>query len=319
MSASDTASPVRFVTDGGLETDLIFHHGVDLPDFAAFVLVDDFRGRRLLQDYYRGYAEVAGRHGVGLRLESATWRASADWGRRLDYDAAALRRVNIEALRMLRDIASDHDDLPEIALVGVVGPRGDGYRAGEWDPATGPDDAYRYHRPQVRSLAEGGADAVTAYTLSDAAEAIGVVRAAREFQLPVEISFTVETDGRLPSGRTLAATIADVDAHGAPDGYLLNCAHPEHFARAVDAETASRIIGIRPNASRLSHAELDEAEHLDEGDPADLAACTVDLVERMPSVRVIGGCCGTDARHVTAIWERLDGEEARGDGDVARA
>ncbi|MHC9046052.1 homocysteine S-methyltransferase family protein [Microbacterium saperdae] len=309
MSAPDTASPLCFVTDGGLETDLIFHHGVDLPDFAAFVLVDDFRGRRLLQDYYRGYAEVARRHGAGLRLESATWRASADWGRRLDYDADALRRVNIEALRMLRDIAADHDDLPEIALIGVVGPRGDAYRTGAWDAATGPDDAYRYHRPQVRSLAEGGADAVTAYTLSDAAEAIGIVRAAREFHLPVEISFTVETDGRLPSGRTLAATIADVDAQGAPDGYFLNCAHPEHLGRAIDEETAPRITGIRPNASRLSHAELDEAEHLDEGDPDDLAARTVDLRERMPSVRVIGGCCGTDVRHVTMIWERLDGRD----------
>lgn len=305
MSAPDTAANARYVTDGGLETDLIFHHGVELPDFAAFVLVDDDHGRALLRDYYRAYADVARANGASLRLESPTWRASEDWGARLGYDAAELRRVNTAAVDLLHDVAAEFRDLPEVRLVGMLGPRGDGYRAGSWQATTGADDALAYHRAQVRSLAEAGVHVIAAYTLTDAAEAIGIVRAAREAGMPVEISFTVETDGLLASGLTLADTIARVDAAAAPDGYLLNCAHPEHLGRAADPDTAARIIGIRPNASRLSHAELDESETLDEGDPDDLAARTAELLERLPGVRVIGGCCGTDVRHVAKMWQQL--------------
>lgn len=226
-------------------------------------------------------------------------------GARLGYDAEALRRINADAVRLLQEIAAE-SDLPAVRIVGMLGPRGDGYRSGAWDPVTGSDDAYRYHRDQVRALAEAGADVIAAYTLNDAAEARGIVRAAREVGADVEISFTVETDGRLATGLTLAETIAEVDAAGAPDAYLLNCAHPDHFARALDAETSPRIAGIRPNASRLSHAELDESDTLDDGDPVELATRVSALLERMPSVRVVGGCCGTDTRHVAAIWERLD-------------
>lgn len=305
MSGPDTASGARYVTDGGLETDLIFHHGVDLPDFAAFVLLDDHDGRELLRQYYRGYGAVARAHGASLRLESPTWRASEDWGARLGYDAAELRRVNIDAVGLLHDLAAEFRDLPEIRLVGTIGPRGDGYRSGAWDATTGADDAHAYHRAQVATLTEAGAHVIAAYTLTDATEAIGIVRAAREAGVPVEISFTVETDGLLASGSTLAETIRTVDDVAPPDGYLLNCAHPEHLERAVSPETAARIIGIRPNASRLSHAELDESEALDEGDPDDLAVRTAELLARLPGVRVIGGCCGTDVRHVAKMWQRL--------------
>lgn len=302
--------PVRHVTDGGLETDLIFHHGVDLPDFAAFVLLDDDDGRRLLGEYYRGYVEIARAHGAPLRLETPTWRASSDWGARLGYDADAMHRVNVDAVRLLQRIVAE-SGLPVVQIVGMLGPRGDGYRPGAWDPVTGPDDAYRYHRDQVRALVEAGADVIAAYTLNDAAEAQGIVRAAREAGISVEISFTVETDRLLASGRTLAETIAEVEASDPPDGYALNCAHPDHFERALDADTAPRIVGIRPNASRLSHAELDESEILDDGDPVELADRMAQLLERMPSVRVIGGCCGTDSRHVAAIWERLGRDPVR--------
>lgn len=299
------ADAQRYVTDGGLETDLIFHHGIDLPEFAAFVLLDSRRGRRLLRDYYRAYGDIARANGAGLRLESATWRASADWGARLGYDATALDRINREAVSLMRAVAEDYADLPDVSLVGMLGPRGDGYRPGTWDPTTGADDALTYHRPQVQSLTAAGVDIIAAYTLSDAAEAIGIVRAARDEGIPVEISFTVETDGRLATGSTLAETIDLVDAGSPADGYLLNCAHPDHFAHALDAATVPRIVGLRPNASRRSHAELDESETIDEGDPADLAIAVAALAERMPSVRVIGGCCGTDARHVALMWDAL--------------
>ena len=212
--------------------------------------------------------------------------------------------MNGDAVRLLRGIAEDNPDLTT-RVIGMIGPRGDGYVPRAWDPQSGPTDALDYHRAQVRALADAGVDVVAAYTLSDAEEAAGVVLAAREVGVAVEISFTVETDGRLATGRTLADTLSRLEAIAPPDGYLLNCAHPDHLTRAVDETVADRIIGIRPNASRLSHTELDDSDHLDEGDADELAALTAALVATLPSVSVIGGCCGTDARHVASMWRAL--------------
>ncbi|MBB6626177.1 homocysteine S-methyltransferase family protein [Nocardioides sp. KIGAM211] len=293
-------SGTRFATDGGLETDLIFHHGVDLPEFAAFPLVDDARGRELLTAYFDGYADVARRAGVGLLLETPTWRANPDWGARVGYDAAALDRVNRASVELMRGIRGRHDDLSDVLLGGTIGPRGDGYRAGE---RADPDEAQAYHAPQVRAFADAGADLVTAYTLTGPEEAVGIVRAAREAGLPVAISFTVETDGRLPDGTPLVAAVEGVDEVAAPDYFLVNCAHPTHVAPGLDGGAwTSRILGLRPNASTLTHAELDEAEELDDGDLGELTAAYAALVPALPAVTVLGGCCGTDARHVAALW-----------------
>ena len=292
-----------WVTDGGLETDLIFHRGLDLPDFASFPLLDDPQGREVLEDYYRGYAVVAARVGAGLLLETPTWRANPDWGARLGYDADALARVNRDAVAHLRALADDVPDVDDVLVVGAVGPRGDGYRAGDLDA----DHYADYHRAQLLAFVDAGADLATAYTLTTVAEATGVVRAARDVGLPVAISFTVETDGRLPDGTDLGDAVEQLDA--ATDGgaahLLVNCAHPDHVRRGLDADAGwtRRITGLRVNSSRLSHAELDEAEELDEGDLPDLAATTRELAATLPAVRIIGGCCGTDARHVAAMWE----------------
>ena len=293
-----------WVTDGGLETDLIFHRGLDLPDFASFPLLDDSAGRAALDDYSRGYADVAARAGAGLLLETLTWRANTDWGARLGYDGEALRRINREAVTYLRSLADEvPDGVEQVLVVGAVGPRGDGYLAGDLDA-----DRYAdYHRPQLAAFAEAGADLATAYTLTTVAEAVGIVRAARDVGLPVAISYTVETDGRLPDGTTLADAVGELDAatdSGAAH-LLVNCAHPDHVAPGLDvsAAWAERIAGLRVNSSRLSHAELDEAEELDEGDLPDLAARTRALAGSLPSVRIIGGCCGTDSRHIAAMWQ----------------
>ena len=291
-----------WVTDGGLETDLIFHRGLDLPDFASFPLLDDGGGRATLLDYYRGYADVAARAGAGLLLETPTWRASADWGARLGYDTAALHRVNADGVAFLRDLAGEVD-VDDVLVVGVVGPRGDGYVAGDLDA-----DRYAdYHRPQLAAFATAGADLATAYTLTTVAEATGIVRAAQDVGLPVGISFTVETDGRLPDGTTLGEAIESLDAAtaGAAAHLLVNCAHPDHVGPGIDAAApwAARIAGLRVNSSRLSHAELDEAVELDEGDLPDLAGSTRALAETLPAVRIIGGCCGTDSRHIAAMWD----------------
>ena len=239
----------RYVTDGGMETDLIFHHGVNLPEFAAFPLLDSTEGRSLLELYYDGYAAIAADAGAGLMLEAPTWRANPRWGARLGYDAESLARVNRAAIALLDRLRARYTmTIADVIISGMVGPRDDGYSAGQrLDPA----EAAEYHRPQLAAFASAGADMAAAYTLTDVGEAIGIVQAARAERLPVAISFTVETDGRLPSGTTIADAITAVDRAAPPDYYLINCAHPTHIARGLgdDGPWRRRIAGIRPNAS----------------------------------------------------------------------
>jgi homocysteine S-methyltransferase len=294
----------RFVTDGGMETDLIFHHDVDLPAFAAFPLLGRADGRELLERYYDGYAAVAAAARVGLLLESPTWRANPDWGGQLGYDAADLADVNRTAIAFLAQLRDRYvERVNPILISGMVGPRGDGYAAASHMTA---EAAAEYHRPQLAAFADAGADLATADTLTDPGEAIGIVLAARDVGLPVAVSFTVETDGALPGGGGIAEAIAVVDASAPPDYYLINCAHPTHIARGLpDAGGAwsRRIAGIRANASTKSHAELDAADQLDEGDVAGLVAAQRVLAGRLPALTIVGGCCGTDARHVGALWD----------------
>ncbi len=292
----------QFVTDGGLETDLIYNRGFDLPDFAAFPLVEDDRGRHVMTEYYDEYAAIAARAGVGLRLESPTWRANPDWAAGLGYDATRLAAVNRASIDFVRSVGERWTDrVGAIEVSGQIGPRGDGYRPGA---AVDPDEAAEYHRPQIAAFAEAGADVATALTLTDTGEALGVVAAARDVGIPVAISFTVETDGKLPTGKSLMEAIAVVDADGGPDYFFVNCAHPEHVERGlgIDGFWRDRVHGLRVNASTRSHEELDAMTELDAGDPTLLAAAHARLERSLPGVRVIGGCCGTDARHVAALW-----------------
>ncbi|GAA1476658.1 homocysteine S-methyltransferase family protein [Nocardioides aestuarii] len=291
----------RFVTDGGLETDLIYHHGFDLPEFASFPLLDDERGRETLERYYEEYAAIAAAHGVGIQLDTPTWRANPDWGTAVGYDAAGLDRVNREAVALLRGVADRWSDrVGESRVSGQVGPRGDGYRPGA---AVDPDEAADYHRPQLAAFAAAGADLASALTLTDVGEAVGVVRAARDVGLPVWVSFTVETDGRLPDGTSLGDALRLTDEQAAPDAFMVNCAHPDHVARGVDVDGPwDRVRGLRVNASSLSHEELDAMTELDAGDPVELTAAHGRLEELLGGVDVVGGCCGTDASHVAALW-----------------
>jgi homocysteine S-methyltransferase len=289
------------VTDGGMETDFIFHHNLELAHFAAFPLAESRDGRALLEGYYDQYAAIAARAMVGLMLEAPTWRANPDWGKRLGYSARSLDAANRSAIVLLAELKMRYSHTVErVVISGMVGPRGDGYRAAVTDP----DSAAAYHQPQLSAFAEAGADMATAYTLTDVGEAVGIVWAAREVGLPIAISFTLETDGRLPGGVPLADAIADVDAVAAPEYFLVNCSHPTHIARGLGepGRWRERIRGVRANASIKSHAELDGATELDEGDPLALAAAHEQLRRGLPNLSIIGGCCGTDARHVAALW-----------------
>lgn len=295
-----------FLGDGGLETTLIYEHGIELPCFAAFTLLDDEAGRAALREYYREFLELARAHGAGFTFDTPTWRANADWGEQLGYSAERLAEVNRGAVRFARQVAAEfQSEETPIAVCGTIGPRGDGYHPERLMSA---EEAERYHAPQVEQFAAAGADMVGAYTLTYAEEACGIVRAAAAAGIPVTISFTLETDGRLPSGEELGAAIERVDTEtaGAALYFMVNCAHPSHFAPIVEAggPWAERLAGIRANASRKSHQELDEAADLDSGNPTELAAEYRALKPYLPNVRVLGGCCGTNRRHVAAICER---------------
>ena len=312
---SETRSPLPhehrgwFLTDAGIETVLIFQDGIALPEFAAFVLLESQQGRAGLLRYFRRYLELAASTPrAGFVLESPTWRAGLGWGAKLGFDAAAMQRINRNAIALMQELKAEYAARIEgpIVVSGCIGPRGDGYVAGA--PMTHAD-ADRVHRPQIEALAAAGADMITAVTMTTSAEAIGVARAAARADRPAAISFTVETDGRLPSGEALRAAIDAVDADAAEAGrappayFMLNCAHPSHFAHVLDGlgERRSRLRGVRANASRLSHAELDAATELDSGDPHELGQDYARLKGNLPALNVIGGCCGTDHRHIAAM------------------
>lgn len=293
----DTRLP--WLTDGGLETDLIYSQGIDLPDFAAFPLVGTPQGEAALSRYFSPFLALARDHGTGFILDTATWRAGQVWGERLGLDHGAVARVNADAVRFARKLRDEWSDI-DIVVNGVVGPSGDGYRA---DAELSAWHARMAHAVQVDALARAGADLISAMTMTHAAEAIGIAGAAAAAGLPCVISFTVETDGRLPSGQPLEEAIYDVEQLETPPlWYMVNCAHPDHFGDLFDPaqDWVQRIGGIRANASRLSHAELDQSTELDDGDPEEFGALYADLATRLPALRVIGGCCGTDHRHVGA-------------------
>lgn len=296
-----------FLSDGGLETTLIFHEGLDLPHFASFVLLRNEGGGDMLADYYRSYLDIASNSGAGFILESPTWRANADWGKRLGYDAAALADVNresIELLERLRDSYADRVD--SIVISGNIGPRGDGYVV---DGAMNAAKAADYHAAQIDTFANTNADMVCAITLTYVEEAIGIVNAAAAHGMPVAIGFTTETDARLPSGQMLRDAVEEVDAatNEAAAYFMVNCAHTEHFDAALRTgeRWTTRVKGIRANASRMSHAELDNAEELDDGDPGEFARLYRRLRERLPQLSVFGGCCGTDHRHIDEVCTAL--------------
>jgi S-methylmethionine-dependent homocysteine/selenocysteine methylase len=296
-----------FITDGGMETTLIFNEGIALPDFASFILLEDPTGVDVLRAYYTSYLEIAAQHGVGIVLDTPTWRANPDWGDRLGYSAAELADVDRRGVALLEGLRATAAGVTHVIISGCIGPRGDGYRV---DNEMTADEARRYHEPQVATFADTAADLVSALTLTYAAEAVGVARAAQNAGIPSVISFTVETDGRLPSGQSLREAIEEVDdqTQGAVAYFMINCAHPTHFAHVLeDGDWRARIRGLRANASEKSHAELDEAEELDSGDPAALARHYRELQTLLPSLTVVGGCCGTDHRHVAEICTAVAG------------
>jgi homocysteine S-methyltransferase len=292
-----------FLTDGGLETTLVFHDKMELPCFASFPLLDSEAGLRRLRDYYAQYAGIAVRNRRGFVLEAPTWRANPDWGRKLGYDQNALDDVNRRAIALMEEVRWHYaTESSPMVISGNLGPRGDGYQT---DSAMTASAARDYHACQIDVFADTAADMIAAFTMTYAEEAIGIVRAAKAVSMPSAMSFTLETDGRLPTGDTLRDAIARVDdaTGGAAAYYMINCAHPTHFERELDGDDVwlDRVRGVRANASKRSHAELDNSTELDDGDPAELGREIAALRRMLPQLAVLGGCCGTDHRHVEEI------------------
>ncbi|MDB5745678.1 MAG: homocysteine S-methyltransferase [Massilia sp.] len=309
-----------FLADAGLETMLTFQQGFTLPSFASFVLLREQAGQAALLAYFERFARLAQENGSGLVLETPTWRANPDWGRALGYTELALAEANRAAVALVARVraAWDAPALPGVALPivisGNIGPRGDGCRAGQRMGAAAARD---YHLAQIATFAATEADMVSAFTITCPDEAIGIVDAAAACDMPVAISFTLETDGRLPSGDRLseAITRTDLETGGYAAYYMVNCAHPTHVepALAEPGPWRDRLRGLRANASRRSHAELDDSSELDDGDLEELGDEYLALHTVLPQLNVVGGCCGTDERHVAAIARRLTGRAgARG-------
>lgn len=296
-----------FITDGGLETVLIFHQQLDIPEFAAYDLLRHQQGYDILFNYYKTYAELAQRYKRGIVLETPTWRANSDWGCKIGDSPQVLEKLNLQSVKLIEHVREEYEneDAP-IVISGCLGPRGDGYTPSQIMTI---EEAQDYHSVQIATFAKSNADMIAALTLNYVEEAIGITFAAKEHGLPVCISFTVETDGKLPAGETLEQAIYAVDQatdHG-PAYYMINCAHPTHFAHLFKTQASwlSRVKGLRGNASCLSHAELDESETLDEGNPTQFGTELCDLKSISPHLTVLGGCCGTDHLHIEQICESI--------------
>lgn len=294
----------QMITDGGLETSLVFQDGIDLPLFAAFKALETEAGIRAIEAWMLKFAHLAVSEGRGFIMDTPTWRASARWAAELGIDQDDLREIHREAVATLAQLR-DRFETPATPFVisGAIGPQDDGYSPSCRLTAA---QAATYHQPQADWFAEFGADMISAITITYADEAKGIATAAKAAGMPVAISFTLETDGHLPSGEALSEAIEAVDAvtDAYPAYYMINCAHPDHFAHVLDdGAWSARIMGLRANASRRSHAELDVAETLDDGDPAELGALYAQLQRQLPNLTVMGGCCGTDHRHVSQICQ----------------
>jgi S-methylmethionine-dependent homocysteine/selenocysteine methylase len=300
-----------FITDGGIETTLVFDKGLDLPCFAAYTLLKTEEGTKQLRDAYAIYAKTAEQYSTNVLFESPTWRATKDWGDKMGYTEKQLEQAIEQSIGLLESIRHEYEPATgkKLIISGCIGPRGDGYVV---DKTMTVDQAEAYHANHIKTFAEKtNADLVSGLTLTYPEEAIGLAKAARRCDMPCVISFTVETDGKLPNGQSLKEAIDQVDAatDKYPAYYMINCAHPTHFQDIFDEsdskEWTKRISAVRANASCKSHAELDEATELDAGNPVELAAQTRSLHAKLPNLTVLGGCCGTDHRHIEAICKEI--------------
>lgn len=292
-----------YLAEGGQETEVLYRHGHELPEFAMFTLLDDAAAMRDVEAMYRSYLDVAAEHGFVALMGGLDYRASPDWAGRLGYSPQALEDVQLRCIEVLRDVARPYaGQIPDVLFAGIVGPRGDAYQLNRTITA---EEAEAYHGVQLASLAKAGVDLVEAMTFNSVPEAVGVARAAAGAGLPLAILFTLDETSRLASGPSLREAIEAVDAQTGddrPDFYGINCSHPLEFLPALEpGDWTERIRILRPNAAAMDKVSLCRIGHLEEGDPRELALQLGALARRFPHIDIWGGCCGTWDTHLGEI------------------
>jgi S-methylmethionine-dependent homocysteine/selenocysteine methylase len=297
---------VDLSTSGGMETWLQYAEGFPLRHFCAFEWLRDPKAKARLREFHRSAIEAVQEHGFGMIAEGIHYRASGDWGDLTGYSRQDLAKINAEGVDLYHELAREYDrpDTP-VVVGGCIGPRGDAYEQGHQITA---DEAQEYHAEQMATLKDAGVDLITAATLSFTDEAIGIARAAQGLDVPVVLSFYVAGNGKIMGERSVPETMAEIDAAtgGYPKYYMLNCAHPNEFAPALENSAGlDRLGGFMPNASAKDKISLCRLGHLEDGDPVELGQQMGDVARRFPHVHVFGGCCGTDARHLGEIAKNV--------------
>lgn len=292
-----------YLTEGGTETELLYKHGLKLPEFAMFPLLDDAEGLAVSRAMYRRYMEAAAAHGAGILLIGHDYRASPDWGAKLGYSPEGLAEMQRRSIGFLAEIRDEFRDRVEHAYIaGCLGPRGDAYGTGGSMTA---EEAEEYHLTQLTTLKGTEADMAVALTFNNVPEAVGAVRAAGRVGLPIGVSLTLSSEGRLRSGPTLREAVEAIDAEtgGAAAWMGTNCSHPMEFFPALDdaGPWLDRLRYFRPNAAMMDKLALCKLGHLEDGDPVELGGQMADLALRLPRADILGGCCGTDERHLGEI------------------
>ncbi|WP_135504117.1 homocysteine S-methyltransferase family protein [Roseovarius aestuariivivens] len=297
-----------YLTEGGTETDVLYNYGFELPEFAMFPLLDDPEADKVIRDLYRRYFDVAEKHQTGMLVLGHDYRASPDWGAKLGYTPEGLAEMERRTIGFLEDLRREYEGrVSDVYIAGCVGPRGDAYGTGGGITESEAED---YHAVQLSTLKSTSADMAISLTLNNIPEAIGIVRAAAAIGIPIGISLTLTTEGRLRSGPSLREAIEEIDekTNGAAAWFGTNCAHPLEFATALadDGPWLDRLRYIRPNAVQMDQIALCKLGHLEDGDPVELGRQMGDVARRFPRADILGGCCGTDERHLGEIAKNVN-------------
>ena len=297
-----------YLTEGGTETEILYKWGFELPEFAMFPLLDNPEADRVIRDMYRRYFEVAAEHNTGMLIVGHDYRASPDWGEKLGYSAEGLREMQQRTIQFLQEMRTEYEDRVSDVYIGAsIGPRGDAYGTGD---AITESEAEDYHSVQLENLEGTAADMAIALTFNNIPESIGVIRAGVAAGLPVGVSLTLTPEGRLRSGPSLREAIEAIEeaTDGAAAWFGTNCAHPVEFEPAF-ADAGSwfdRLRYIRPNAAKMDKIALCSLGHLEDGDPVELGGEMGEIARRFPRADILGGCCGTDERHLSEIAQNVN-------------
>lgn len=297
-----------YLTEGGAETEIMYKWGFELPEFAMFTLLDNPEADEVIRNMYRRYFDVAAAHDTGILAMGHDYRASPDWAQKLGYSAADLTRFQHRTMQFLDDVRAEYADrVSDAYITACIGPRGDAYGTGGDISASEAED---YHAVQLGNLEGTAADMAVAATFNNIPESIGVIRAANRMGIPIGVSLTLTPEGRLRSGPTLREAVETIDevTGGAAEWFGTNCAHPLEFEPALDdaGPWLDRLRYVRPNAAKMDKLALCELGHLEDGDPVELGEQMGEVARRFPRADILGGCCGTDERHLSEIASNVN-------------